>query len=347
MKSRQFIQWLSKQFAELFVEQFAKQFAKRPLLFIVIIYMLIVVSLAGSLAAVFFLPNGQDEAVIVTLPRGATVPQIARQLADSDLIYAPILFRFGVRLSGRARQLRAGEYHVPPHISLYGLMQLFTKGKSILHAITIPEGLTSQQIMALLNESPYLDGAITDMPQEGSLLPETYFVEQGFERAALIARMQAAMQAELESLWPMRQQDLPLNSMQEALILASLVEKETGLAAERPKIAAVFLNRLRRQMRLQSDPTIIYGLVGGAGSLGRPLRMSELKRPTPYNTYIIYGLPPSPITNPGRNALQSVLQPADSGALYFVADGTGGHVFADSLEEHNQNVRRWRKISGN
>jgi len=347
MKNRNFTQWISKWFSKWISKKIAEQFFRRPLVFIVLIYMLIVISLAGSLAAVFFLPNGQDEAVVVTLPRGASVPQIARQLADSDLVYAPILFRFGVRLSGRARQLRAGEYHVPPNVSLYGLIKLFTEGKSILHAITIPEGLTSQQIIALLNESPHLDGVITDMPQEGSLLPETYFVEQGFARAMLVARMQEAMQAELESLWSVGQQGLPLTSMQDALILASIVEKETGLAAERPQIAAVFLNRLRRQMRLQSDPTIIYGLVGGAGSLGRPLRMSELKRPTPYNTYIIYGLPPSPITNPGRNALRSVLQPADSDALYFVADGTGGHVFADSLEEHNQNVKRWRKISGN
>jgi UPF0755 protein len=182
------------------------------------------------------------------------------------------------------------------------------------------------------------------IPAEGSLLPETYKVPRSMSRAKLVAQMSRAQKSVIDELWPKRQAGLPIKSQQEAIILASIVERETAMAEERPLVAAVFVNRLKKRMRLQSDPTIIYGLVGGQGKLGRPIRRSEIRRHTPYNTYRIKALPPTPIANPGRAAIAAVLNPADSQALYFVADGTGGHVFANTLAEHNRNVRRWRQI---
>jgi UPF0755 protein len=182
------------------------------------------------------------------------------------------------------------------------------------------------------------------LPREGSLLPETYNVARGMTRTALVAKMMADQTRAIDALWPTRQKNLPFKTKKEALILASIVERETGVSSERPQVAAVFVNRLKKRMRLQSDPTIIYGLVGGKGALGRPIRRSEIRRKTAYNTYRINGLPPTPIANPGRASIAAVLNPADSKALYFVADGTGGHAFAETLEQHNKNVRRWRQI---
>jgi UPF0755 protein len=182
------------------------------------------------------------------------------------------------------------------------------------------------------------------LPREGSLLPETYNVARGMMRTALVAKMMADQTRAIDALWPTRQKNLPFKTKKEALILASIVERETGVSSERPQVAAVFVNRLKKRMRLQSDPTIIYGLVGGKGALGRPIRRSEIRRKTAYNTYRINGLPPTPIANPGRASIAAVLNPADSKALYFVADGTGGHAFAETLEQHNKNVRRWRQI---
>jgi UPF0755 protein len=217
------------------------------------------------------------------------------------------------------------------------------RGKSILHKLTAPEGKTTKQILALVAAHEVLVGDITMAPAEGALLPETYSFTRGETRDELIADMMRARDAVLDELWEKRANDLPIMTKDEAIILASIVEKETGVASERPLIAAVFVNRLRRGMRLQSDPTIIYGLTGGE-PLGRGLRKSELERETPYNTYLISGLPPTPIANPGRASIEAVLDPAESDYLFFVADGTGGHVFAATLEEHNRNVVKWRQI---
>jgi UPF0755 protein len=199
------------------------------------------------------------------------------------------------------------------------------------------------QIIDLLNAQDVLAGDVA-LPREGSLLPETYNVARGMMRTALVAKMMADQTRAIDALWPTRQKNLPFKTKKEALILASIVERETGVSSERPQVAAVFVNRLKKRMRLQSDPTIIYGLVGGKGALGRPIRRSEIRRKTAYNTYRINGLPPTPIANPGRASIAAVLNPADSKALYFVADGTGGHAFAETLEQHNKNVRRWRQI---
>jgi UPF0755 protein len=214
----------------------------------------------------------------------------------------------------------------------------------VIHEVTIPEGLTSEQIVARLMDNDVLTGNIDDVPAEGSMLPDTYRFARGETREQLIAHMQRAQQRLVQEIWAGRAPDLPIKTPEQMVILASLIEKETGKPDERTRIAAVFVNRLKQNMRLQSDPTIIYGLVGGKGTLGRPIMKSEIDQPTPYNTYQIDGLPPGPITNPGRAALEAAANPARTRDLYFVADGTGGHVFSETYEQHQKNVLRLRHL---
>ncbi|HSM19860.1 MAG TPA: endolytic transglycosylase MltG, partial [Hyphomicrobiales bacterium] len=286
-------------------------------------------------------PLRQTRAVIV--PAGATVSQIADRLEQEGVISDGTLFQAGVYLANVTSDLKAGEYLFQEQVSMREVMDQLTEGRSILHRITIPEGLTSQQIVARLNQEEVLTGEIEEVPAEGTLLPETYSVTRGTSRQAVIDRMLRAHDRTLARIWERRDKDLPLETPEELVTLASIVEKETGKVDERPRVASVFVNRLKRGMRLQSDPTIIYGLVGGEGSLGRPIRRSEIDKPTPYNTYQIRGLPPTPIANPGAEALEATANPSRTNDLYFVADGTGGHVFAPTLAEHNRNVRRWRQ----
>lgn len=210
--------------------------------------------------------------------------------------------------------------------------------------VTLAEGVTSWQVVEELKRADFLTGEVGEIPAEGALAPDSYDVDKGADRAALLARMEAAQERILAELWPERAADLPYDSPEQALVMASIVEKETGIAGERPRVASVFVNRLRAGMRLQTDPTVIYGITHGRGALGRGLRQSELRRETPYNTYVIDGLPPTPIANPGRDSILAALHPEVTDFLYFVADGTGGHVFARTLEEHNRNVERWREI---
>jgi UPF0755 protein len=283
------------------------------------------------------------ESAVVLFKPGMSVAAIAAELRKAGAIRNEKLFIAAVRVRDKAGALKAGEYEIPAGASVYDIIDLIIRGKSILHRLTAPEGRTTKQILALVAAHEALEGEITLAPAEGELLPETYSFTRGATRDSLIADMMQAQDAVLEELWDKRANDLPFMTKEEAVILASIVEKETGIASERPLIAAVFVNRLRRGMRLQSDPTIIYGLTGGE-PLGRGLRKSELERVTPYNTYAVAGLPPTPIANPGRAAIEAVLNPADTDYLFFVADGTGGHVFAPTLEEHNRNVARWRQI---
>jgi UPF0755 protein len=283
-----------------------------------------------------------QELVILFEP-GSSVSRIADQLEEAGAISRPIVFKAAVRFRGDGAALKAGEYAIPAGASVFDIIDLLVEGKSILHYLTAPEGRTTAQILRLIAEDETLVGDITLAPAEGELLPETYAFTRGRTRDALIKDMIDAQDAVMAELWDKRAMELPYATQEEALVLASIVEKETGVASERPLIAAVFVNRMKKRMRLQSDPTIIYGLTGGE-PLGRGLRVSEIEKPTPYNTYVIDGLPPTPIANPGRAAIEAVLNPADSAALYFVADGTGGHVFAESLDEHNRNVAQWRRI---
>ena len=300
-------------------------------------------ALLGVMLLGIFMPGPHDETRRVVLERGASLRSVTAQLAAADTLRNGLLFRLYVRLRGDAARLKAGEFDLPARANMETIRRLLIKGDVVLHKITFAEGLTSQQIIAQLRDAAVLSGEVS-VPLEGTLLPETYAVPRGMSRQALVKKMMAAQKTALDELWPQRQKGLPLASKYEALILASIVERETGVAEERPLVAAAFINRLKKRMRLQSDPTIIYGLVGGQGKLGRPIRRSEIRRKTPYNTYRINGLPPTPIANPGRASIAAVLNPADSKALYFVADGTGGHVFAETLSAHNKNVRRWREI---
>ena len=284
-----------------------------------------------------------DDATVL-LPRGAGLIAIAAQLEREGVVRDARIFRIMVTIDGGDRSLRAGEFVVPAGASMAEIYDVLRFGEFVQHPITAAEGLTSAMIAAIVAEADVLTGEIEAVPPEGALLPETYLVTRGTSRQDVLARMAGAQDALLDALWPQRAADLPVATREEAIILASVVEKETGLAEERPLVASVFVNRLRRGMRLQSDPTIIYGITGGA-PLGRGIRRSELDdAANPYNTYQIDGLPPTPIANPGRASIEAVLNPPDTDYLFFVADGTGAHAFSETYAEHNRHVQRWRRI---
>jgi UPF0755 protein len=242
----------------------------------------------------------------------------------------------------RHAKLRPGEYQFPAGATMEDVLAMMTAGRFLTYKLPIPEGWTSQMVVNRLNEHEEMDGTVAKVPEEGSLLPDTYIITRGYPRDKLLNEMAAAQARLLDQEWTRLPPDSPVKSRQDLVTLASIVEKETGMAEERPMVAAVFINRLRAKMRLQSDPTVIYGLVAGKGKLDHPLTRDELDQPNPYNTYQIEGLPPGPIANPGKAAIEAVLTPAKTNALYFVANGTGGHAFAVTLEEHNANVKKWR-----
>ena len=275
---------------------------------------------------------------------GASLQSASTALEAEGVITDASIFRMGARFEKAATLLKAGEYEIPPSASMEEVLGIIVSGRSIQYKITIAEGLTSWEVVQLLNAEDLLTGEIAEIPAEGSLAPNTYFFDRQEKRATIIRRMQQAQTRVLDDAWSERADGLPLNSKEEALTLASIVEKETGVAAERDIVAGVFINRLNRGMRLQSDPTIIYGITKGQGPLGRGIRRSEINRATPYNTYVIDRLPPGPIANPGEASIRAVLNPAETTAIFFVADGTGGHAFADTLREHERNVAAWRKI---
>ena len=292
----------------------------------------------------FAAPGPFDEERIVLVPRGSGVATIAAQLQREGLIEEPLVFRLGVRRAGAQGDLKAGEFAIPAAASPQDIMQVLLEGKTVARRVTVPEGLTSREILALVEEADFLAGDLPEPPPQGSLLPETYHYQRGDTKQALVGRMQQAMDTALADLWPGRADGLPLQSPEEAVILASIVEKETGVGGERPLVASVFYNRLKRGMPLQSDPTVIFALTKGEKPLGRALTRQDWKVQDPYNTYQNAGLPPGPIANPNREALDAVLQPAESQFLYFVADGTGGHAFSKTLAEHNRNVAKWRRV---
>jgi peptidoglycan lytic transglycosylase G len=287
-----------------------------------------------------------DQERTLTVERGSGLSEIADRLQRAGAISSKWLFIAGVWLNREQNDLKAGEYLIPAHASMAQIMQTMVEGKSIVYSITLPEGLTSEQIVERLKSDPVLVGDIAEIPPEGSLLPATYDFTRGDTRQNLIARMQRERDRLLTDVWSRRAPDLPLASIEELVVLASIVEKETALADERSRVAAVFINRLRLNMRLQSDPTVIYGLFGGKGKPpGYKLTRADVEKQTPYNTYAVEGLPPGPIANAGRASLEAVANPSRTRDLFFVADGSGGHVFAETYEEHLRNVARWRDIN--
>ena len=278
----------------------------------------------------------------VIIPQGTGLKAIAHQLAAAGVVREAWMVELEARRSEQARALKPGEYRFDPGISIQSALGKIVGRDVVAHFLTIPEGLVTSEILKLIAAADVLQGDVSASVKDGDLLPETYRYEYGDTRSAVVGRMKQARDAALAELWAGRAQGLPIATPEEAVVLASIVEKETGLAAERPKVAAVFVNRLRRSMRLQSDPTVSYGIA--PDGLGRTLTRADLERPTPFNTYTIDRLPPSPICHPGRASLNAVLHPAESSDLYFVADGTGGHAFAATLDEHNRNVARWRQL---
>lgn len=286
-------------------------------------------------------PGGEGDRTVV-LRRGAGLSEIASALDRADVIESATLFTAFAQATGAASQLRAGEYAFPTGASMAEVMYRIRRGEIVRHFVTVPEGVTSEMAVEILNRSPVLTG-VAPVPPEGAILPETYQVSRGDDRAAVLERMMDARERVLNRLWANRARDLPFSTREQAVTLASIVEKETGVASERPRVAAVYVNRLRQGIPLQADPTVVYGVSRGR-PLGRGLRRSELDANTPYNTYRNQGLTPTPIANPGAASLAAVINPPRTDELFFVADGTGGHAFARTLAEHNANVARWRQI---
>lgn len=278
----------------------------------------------------------------MVVPHGA-LDQVAEALQDAGVVRSALVMRGAAIVTRGQGALKAGEFAFPAGASLRGVLAVLRTGKPVQHRVTIPEGLTALQVAQVLTRADALDGAV-ETPAEGSLLPDTYSYERDATRAAVVDRARRAMVRALDAAWAARAPDLPLTDAKAALVLASIVERETSRPEERPRVAAVFLNRLRRGMKLQSDPTVVYGASGGLGVLDHGITRAELDRDDPYNTYRIPGLPPGPIAMPGAASLRAVTQPATGDELFFVADGTGGHVFARTEAEHNRNVTRWREV---
>jgi UPF0755 protein len=290
-------------------------------------------------------PGPLQEDKIVNIPSRAGMTDIADILQREGVIDNNRWAFIGSVFALRARsELKPGEYSFQKNASLHDVIGTIVEGKVVQHAFTIPEGLTSEQIVARLSDNDIFAGAVKEVPREGTLLPETYKFPRGTTRDQAIARIQQAQKRTLAEIWEHRSPDVPIKSPEQLVTLASIVEKETGKADERSRVAAVFVNRLRQKIKLQSDPTIIYGLVGGRGTLGRPIKRSEIQQPSPYNTYVIEGLPPGPISNPGRASLEAAANPARTRDLFFVADGTGGHAFSEAYDQHQKNVAKLRSM---
>nr|WP_321340405.1 endolytic transglycosylase MltG [uncultured Cohaesibacter sp.] len=316
--------------------------------FLITVVLLAVIGIGGLLyyGKQTFIEKGpltQEKTILVS--GGTGLGTIAEILERQNVISDQTIFNYGVQIYRQDTKLKAGEYLFSPGVSMMQVMQILTSGKSILHSVTVPEGYTSYQIHQVLMDNDILMGPLDEIPAEGTLLPETYKFARGTTRKEMVKRMADAHNRAVAEIWARRAADLPLKTPEELVTLASIVEKETGKASERTRVAGVFINRLNQGIKLQSDPTVIYGIFGGKGKpKDRPIFRSDLNKKTDYNTYQIPGLTPGPIANPGRASLEAVANPSRTKDLFFVADGTGGHVFSETLKQHNENVRRWREI---
>ena len=303
-------------------------------------------ALAGYAAINYKYERAQDglaDKIAFTVPKGAGLSSIAQRLESEEFIESAFLFKAVTKLRGNESNFKAGEFYLSKNMSMSTIYESLANGKAILYPFTAAEGLTSAMIVRALDGAPNLKDDNPSIPAEGSLLPETYLTPRGMTQSQLLQKMALAQSQLLDDAWEKRDPTIPVKTKYEAIILASVVEKETGVGMERGMVAGVFTNRLRKGMKLQSDPTIIYGITQGE-PLGRRIRRSEIDRKTDWNTYQIPALPKTPICNPGKDAILAVLNPDDTDALFFVADGTGGHAFAKTLREHEQNVAKWRKI---
>jgi UPF0755 protein len=289
-------------------------------------------------------PSDRGEALDVVVPVGSTA-QVAQALATAGVVNDPLVFRAAVFFTRRQGPIRAGEYLFPARASLQQIMEILRFGAVVEHQVTIPEGLTGAQIAKILNAAPDAVGQVA-APPEGAVLPQTYAYTLGMRRAAILARAEAAMAAAVATAWAGRDRTIFLTSPDQAVTLASIVQEESPLVAELPKIAAVYENRLAMGMKLQADPTVIFAATGGAAADGQPIFRPDLANTSPYNTYVVEGLPPGPICSPGLAAIQAVLHPAASDALFFVATGTGGHVFSKDYRQHLANVAAYRAVAG-
>lgn len=284
------------------------------------------------------------ESVTIDIERGASSQKVADILYRQKVIDSTLLFRLLIRYEQAGGKIKAGEYLFEPKVSMAAVLDKLIKGDVVYHKITIPEGYTVGQVLYLLSQEKELSGEVDYIPPEGSILPETYTFAKGEQLSFIVEKAKEAMSEKLLSIWNNREEGLPYKNMQDMLIMASIIEKETGVGDERAKVASVFVNRLRKGMLLQTDPTVIYALTLGKEELNRALTRQDLQVDSPYNTYKYAGLPPTPICNPGEAALYAAAHPDDTDYLYFVANGTGGHNFASTLSEHNRNVADWKKI---
>jgi len=306
----------------------------------------LIISAAGFVYSYYYLnlsrPLAEEKIVILT--KGSSLPEIAETLEKNGVIHNHYAFIASAVFLKLNRQMKAGEYKFAAHMSTREVLEKIARGDMVKHAITIPEGLTTFQILKIIEGDINLSDSIAVKPNEGELLPETYVFSYGYTRDELIRRMMESRKKFLEEEWQKRAENLPFATPEEAITLASIVEKETGLPDERPRIAGVFINRLRKSMPLQTDPSVIYAVTGGKTELERPLILNDLKIDSPYNTYLVQGLPPGPIANPGKDAIRAVLHPVDTKELYFVASGNGGHLFSETLDQHNKNVQAYRAM---
>ncbi len=320
----------------------------RHRVFVYFLLIFVAVSLVGgSVLSTYnqFISEGPlTEQREILIQSGESLRKIAHRLHQEGIISSPTVFELGVRAMGHGTDIQVGEYAIPRHASMKLVATLLTSGQTYVRRLVIPEGLTSDQVIKSMENMKGLMGQVVQVPKNGTLLPDTYHYSYGDTKEGMLQRMKNAMTTTLDELWANRDTSISLKDKKQVLVMASIIEKETSKDNERAHIASVFYNRMKKGIRLQSDPTVIYAITNGQVENKKRVLYEDLKFQSPYNTYVIYGLPPSPIANPGRASIYAVLHPMKTDDLYFVADGTGGHVFAKTYKEHQKNVQKWRQV---